>query len=310
MDNDKAKILVEIASYRDPDLLNTVKSALIQSYNPDRIFFSICYQDDNLQDYNILKKNKHCKIWYLKDSDTKGPCYARYLCQQMLDDEAFVFQIDAHMRFVKNWDNKMIEQLLALKDEKATISFYPPNLENDMDSLPLDDSIFNHPVLSNINIAKNFHDDDYFISFDSISNNSDNRQPTKSSFIAAGNFFSFSNAHREVLHDPEMCWFGDELPMSIRYYTHGWNNYCPTECYIYHKYLRKNRFIPKSYPAGKEREEKRFKQLLNLDNENYDMGKFGFGKQRTLKQFEEYAGIDFSKKLILKKNKTGWFTHG
>lgn len=310
MVNGKDKILIEIAAYRDPDLVNTISSALIQANNPDRISFSICYQGDDLRDYNLLKKFNHCKIKHLKDSETKGPCYARYLCQQMLDDENYVFQIDSHMRFVKHWDDKMITQLLSLNDKKATISFYPTNLINDMESVPVNDEVFDYPTLSNVNIAKCFHErGSYFISFNSIPHNNKDRL-ARSPFISAGNFFSFADAHREVLHDPEMCWYGDELPMSIRYYTYGWNNYCPTECYIYHKYLRKNRFIPKSYSMGKEREEKRLIQLLNLNHEDYDMGKFGLGKQRTLKQFEEYAGIDFSKKLILKKNKTGWFTHG
>ena len=36
-----AKILVEIASYKDPELLNTINSALVQADNPNRVYFSI-----------------------------------------------------------------------------------------------------------------------------------------------------------------------------------------------------------------------------------------------------------------------------
>lgn len=295
MDHHNDKILVEIAAYHDPDLLNTVRSALTQADYPDRIFFSICYQSDDMKDYIALKKIKNCKIRYLRESKSKGPCYARYLCQQFLSDEKYVFQIDAHSRFVKHWDSEMIKQLLSLNDDKATISFYPPNLEKDMDLLPVDDSMFDQPASSTVNLAKKFHDDSYFIECES--HFIDERdQPAKSPFIAAGNFFSFASAHREVLHDPEMCWYGDELPMSIRYYTHGWNNYCPSQCYIYHKYLRKNRAVPSSYTEGKQKEDTRLEQLLDLNHENHDMGKYGLGKARTLQQFEQFAGIDFAHK--------------
>lgn len=298
MDNTQAKILVEIAAYREPDLLNTVNSALVQADHPDRVFFAICYQGDDMKDYIALKKIKNCKIKYLRDTKTRGPCYARYLCQQLLRDEQYVFQVDAHMRFVKHWDTKMIEQLLSLNDQKATISFYPPNLEKDMDQLPVDDSIFNHPAPSTMNIAKKFHDEDYFIECDSRFIEQDQNQPARSPFIAAGNFFSFADVHREVLHDPEMCWYGDELPMSIRYYTHGWNNYCPSECYVYHKYYRENRAIPESYAESKIKEDKKLEQLLNLDHADHDLGEFGLGKERTLQQFEEYSGLDFAHKTV------------
>ena len=145
-DNNNDKILILIAAYCDDELLNTVKSALTQADNPDRIYFSICYQSDNLEDYEELKKIKNCRIKYLKASEAKGSCYARYLCKQMIEDEKYVFQIDAHMRFVKHYDTKLIEQLLSLNDPNASISFYPPKCTEEMMKKPVDDKIFDVPA--------------------------------------------------------------------------------------------------------------------------------------------------------------------
>ena len=111
MNNSKDKILVEIAAFCDPEVVNTVKSALIQADYPERIHFSICYQSDNIDDYNELMKVKNCKIKHLKESEARGSVYARYLCQQMIKDEKYIYQIDSHMRFVKHWDTKIIKQL-------------------------------------------------------------------------------------------------------------------------------------------------------------------------------------------------------
>ena len=310
MHNDD-KILVEIAAYCDPDLLTTVKSALIQADNPDRIHFSICYQSDNMEDYKELQKIKNCKIKHLKKSEAKGPCYARYLCQQMIDDEEYVFQIDAHMRFTKHWDNKMIEQLLSIKDKKAMISFYPPSLSKELESLPIDDKAFDTPSSNKpiVNEGKFFcGDTSYFIAFQPFTHDKKEGQiPVKGAFIAAGNFFSFAEIHKTILHDPEMYYSGDELPMSIRYYTHGWNNYCPNQCYVYHKYLRKERIVPKNTAKISKRETEKFAQLIGLDTKQHNLGEYGLGKERTLKQFEEFAGIDFSKKLLSISAQTGQF---
>ena len=125
MENKNDTILVEIAAYCDPEVVNTVHSAIIQADYPERVHFAICYQSDNLEDYNELKKVKNCKIKYLKESEARGSVYARYLCQQLIADEKFIFQIDSHMRFVKHWDTKLIEQLLSLNDKKQYYLYIP-----------------------------------------------------------------------------------------------------------------------------------------------------------------------------------------
>ena len=306
------KILVEVASYQDPDLLNTIRSAIIQADYPNRVFFSVCYQGDDLEDYHKLEKINNCKAIHLWESEVKGPCYARYLCQRLLEDEQYVFQIDSHMRFAKHWDSKMIEQLLALNDKKAMLSCYPPALTKEMKLKSFDDVAFSAPSANRtiVNYAKRFRgpDDDYFLKFDSVTIDATvSKEPFRGPFIAAGNFFSFAEAHREVLHDPEMYWCGDELPMSVRYYTHGWNNYCPSKCYVYHQYFRAERIVPQVNVSVGSKEKERLAQLLKIKDYGYNLGQYGLGKERTLKQFEEFAGIDFSKKLIYMNAENGLF---
>lgn len=307
MENNE-KIIVEIAAYRDPELLNTVKSALMQADNPDRITFAICYQSDDLTNYNELKKIKNCKIKYLKEAEAKGSCYARYLCQKMIEDEKYLFQIDSHMRFVKHWDSKLIEELLSLNDSKACISFYPPNCTEEMMSLPLNDKTFDLPGSGAVMYTNGFRENgSLFLACQSylIDKNEDKRL-IKDPFISAGNFFAFAQIHKEVLHDPEMYFYGDELPMAIRYYTNGWNNYCGGKSYVYHNYHRKGQSFPKG-DNNMANEQTRFKRLLNIDNENYDMGEFGLGTERTVEDFEKFAGIDFKKRIVYMSAENGEF---
>ena len=308
MENKKDTILVEIAAYCDPEVVNTVHSAIIQADYPDRVHFAICYQSDNLDDYNELKKVKNCKIKYLKESEARGSVYARYLCQQLIADEKFIFQIDSHMRFVKHWDTKLIEQLLSLKDNKAILSVYPPFCTEDMMKKPLDDEIYDNPADGGVMYTNGFRDKNtYFLSSNSLPiKNDDPKAYKRNAFIAGGNFFTFSDAHRVVLHDKDMYFYGDEMPMSIRLFTHGWNVYNPGESYVYHQYERKNQKFPPVTNAMKI-ENKRLMALLGLEGTTEEVGEFSLGTERTLKEYEEFAGIEFKTKTVYMKAETGEF---
>lgn len=308
---EKETILVEIASYCDKELLNTVNSAIVQAEYPDRIHFAICYQSDDLNDYQELKKINNCKIIHLTKADAKGSVYARYLCQSLIDNEKYIYQIDAHMRFVKHWDTKIINQLLSLNDKKAVLSGYPPAMTPEMFHLPLNDKIYDNPGSGIVMYAKDFRTvpkDSYFISCASklITPNSPLAHK-KNAFTAAGNFFTFSQAHKEVKYDPSMYFYGDELPMSIRLYTHGWNFYNPSESYIYHQYKKEKQEFPGLKGDTMSCENKRFKNLLGIINDEIIPPEFGLGQVRSIKDYEENFGINFENKTISNLAKSGDF---
>ena len=308
--NNKDKILIEIASYRDPELLNTINSAMIQADNKDRIYFAICLQSNDKEVLKKLKQMNNVRLSYMKEEDARGSCYARYLCQKLIEDEKYIYQIDSHMRFTKHWDTLMIKELESLNDPKTSISFYPPHCTEEMLKLPLDDPKFDNPAPGGTMHAYYFSKDEkHFIRCGCNTNrDSLDKEPVlkKNPLISAGNFFSYASIHKEVMHDPNMYFYGDEMPMAIRYYTYGWNNYCSTHSYIYHQYEKKDQKWPER-PAKYKSEDKRFEELLNLDGKNFDMQEFGLGKVRTLKDFEEYSGINFKERTISMATEIGDF---
>ncbi len=305
MSIEKDTILIEISAYKESELLKTVQSALIQADNPNRIHLAICYQDNDLKIYNELIKIKNCRIKYFKEEETKGLCFARYHCQHMIEDEKYILQIDAHMRFVKHWDTAMIKQLLGTKDKRAIISFYPQNCKEEMMSLEVDDEIFDNPSKACVLYAKNFKDyPSYFINLSSYPIEKKDGLYRKNPFISGGNFFSFSKVHKEVYNDPDMLFYADELAMAIRLFTYGWNVYVPNESYIYHQYERKNRAFPK-ITNGMIKEYKRFSQLIRISNKENNLGEYDLGTKRTLKDFEKFSGIDFENRIIAPFAKKG-----
>ena len=305
MNNNEEKILIAIASYCDNQLLNTIESALVQADNPDRVYFAICYQSDDLKDLNKLKELKNCKVKHLKESEARGSCYARYLCHQMIDDQKYIYQIDSHMRFVKHWDNKMIEQLLALNDPKASISTYPPNCSEEEMQLPINDKKFDVPEQGCSMVAEGFHDNLFpFIKMRSFFKDKSYGNRINP-LISANNFFTFSDVYKSVIIDPEMFFYGDEFPMAIRYYTNGINNYSGAESYIYHEYKRENKKFPKTN-GNMRKEQRRFMQLLDTKAQD-SMGIYGLGKQRTLDEFQQLSGIDLKNRIIYMNAELGDF---
>ncbi len=300
------KILVEIASFCDPELLNTINSALIQADYPERVCFSVCYQSDDVEDYEKLKKIKNCKVVWLKEKEATGSCYARYLCQRLIDDEKYIYQIDSHMRFVKHWDTKLIEELLSLNDDKAIISFYPPTCTEEMMKLSLDDTTFDNPSNGGLMCVTEFRTPDS--PFTTINCNSlikgDEKEHKRNAFISAGNLFSFSGLHKEVLHDKNMFFYGDELFMSLKLFTYGWNVYSSGQSYIYHQYNRKNQKFPRVANAM-EKEKNAFVELLNNKNDAIYLEKYDMGTKRTIDEYEKFSGIDFDNRIIYMNAETG-----
>jgi len=132
-------IFVQIASYRDPQLIPTLKSMIENAKNPKKLIIGICRQyhpDDKFDVLDEYKNDKRFRVTDVLYSESKGVCWARNQVQQLYGGEDYTLQIDSHMRFEKNWDEtfiKMIKQLQKKGFEKPLLTGYVSsfNPEND-----------------------------------------------------------------------------------------------------------------------------------------------------------------------------------
>jgi glycosyltransferase involved in cell wall biosynthesis len=133
------KIFIQIASYRDPQLLPTIRDCINNSKYPKNLVFSIAWQhsiEDSWDTLDEFKNDKRFKIIDVPYQDSKGVCWARNAVQQLYTDEKYTLQIDSHMRFDKNWDETligMVGQLQSMGYKKPLLTAYAPsfNPEND-----------------------------------------------------------------------------------------------------------------------------------------------------------------------------------
>ena len=326
-------ILIEIPSYCDPELRNTIEAALKMAANPDRIRFAVCLQDDDPDILEYLGNVPGCRVKHFARADAPGTCAARYECQQLYGGEDFVFHVDPHMRFARYWDVAIIDQWRRCGDPKAILSTRGVDLRKEDLDLPVDSDLFNEyvPAAPGKLAGRMFVEGPgiirglYFVEgrwdprFD-YGNCFYDFNPRPGAFVCAHYVFGPGCSDLDVPVDRYMDFTGDELAVSVRYYTHGYNVYHPGAAFVYHLWRRDLVYgADKLAPSGdkvkvedkmtrKQRQVRRVEKLLGLeDYPDVDLSGFGLGTERSLADFEAYSGMSFRDASIARFCRKGDF---
>jgi [Skp1-protein]-hydroxyproline N-acetylglucosaminyltransferase len=135
------------------------------------------------------------------------------------------------MRFVKNWDEKLLTMLAKCNDPKAILTTYPVGYERNK-SIPAE----NKPPFM---VAEEFGSDGMLRLKGKLLNKTFDK-PIPAYFWVSGFAFSSAEVIREVPYDPHLpfLFFGEEELMNVRLWTHGWNFYAPGQSIIFHLWER------------------------------------------------------------------------
>ena len=302
-------ICIQIADYCDPEDVRTILSARANAMNPDRLHFVVCYQGDDAEKLIEMQKIPNVTIWHVDKEDANGSCSARYRCNLLVKDEDFIMHLDAHMLFARFWDVGMLEQWRACNDPKAILAAYATG------SLPyLDKPLVCDEMIPRIREAK--PPAPRYFSMDSVKVVSYSRNekldsgtdvPARGMFVSGHCLIAPAELDKTILFDPDMFFLGDETPMAIRYWTSGWNIYHPQHIPVYHLYERdygykrgeKEHKVERFFTMERDDPETaRFEQLIRLKDNKINLGKFDIGKERSVEDYQKYAGIDFKERKI------------
>lgn len=227
MDEPTAPLLfVSVASFNDPELLPTIQDAYSQAAHPELLRFGVvdqCVVDryDELPEWK-----EQIRYLWMQARDARGVCFARSILPGMMDGEAYVLQIDSHMRFDPNWDQIMIEQLQALGDSRALLTASP---------MPWTPEAGNTPMPAGKVIKLEQHPDYPMRNRASLVANPTGK-PIPGQRLAAGCLFAASSIYDEVPYDPHLYFNGEELLYAQRLMARGWTIYHPAVLPIYHLY--------------------------------------------------------------------------
>jgi hypothetical protein len=138
----------------------------------------------------------------------------------------------------------------------------------------------------------------------SIDNYQSLTEPIPSRFYSAHFCFTSGNFVKEVPHDPDYYFHGEEISIAVRAYTWGYDLFHPHKTIIFHEYTRKGR--SKQWDDvndwGKRNNacHVRNRKLFGMDGEinDIDFGPYGFGNVRTLEDYEKYSGVSFKRRSV------------
>tara|TARA_B100002019_G_C21274915_1_gene604888 strand:+ start:14380 stop:15681 length:1302 start_codon:yes stop_codon:yes gene_type:complete len=305
-------IFVSIASYRDPELLPTLRDLFIKAKYPDLIRVGLCWQKDESESIEEFIDNENIRIYECDWQKSKGACWARHIIQKFLyEGEEYYFQLDSHHRFKEHWD----EYLKNLYDEapssKPIIGTYGTTYWPDReDTEPLIEEPYR------IVTFDTFTDDGDIVSRPQHIIEHDNHKANNVNLINArllsGHFiFSSGMFVRECIYDPNLYFRGEEITLSARAYTHGYDMFHPTRSVVWHEYLRQREHkhwgdhtkisdFDTLASTRDKRSKQRQRALFNMDPNNLDFKHYGLGNVRSLHDYELYAGLDFKNRRVHK----------
>ena len=301
------KVFIQIASYRDPELLPTIKSCLENAKFPENLVFGVARQfhmDDKFDDLTEYENDSRFKILNIPYQESKGVCWARNQVQQLYDNEEYTLQIDSHMRFEKEWDETiigMIKQLQDLGIPKPLLTGYVSSYD------PNNDPHGRVRVPWRMVFDKFIPEGAIFFLPETIPDWQNIDLPVPSRFYSAHFCFTLGSFAKEVQHNPDFYFHGEEISIAVRAFTHGYDLFHPHKVVIWHEYTRNGRV--KHWDDDKEWYRKNAsshllnRKLFGMDNLTQEghNSKYGFGNVRTLRDYEKYTGILFSKRMVQKE---------
>jgi hypothetical protein len=299
------KIFIQIASYRDPELVKTIEDCIANAKKPKNLVFGIARQfhpDDKFDDLSKWKDDKRFRVLDIPYLESEGACWARHLIQQLYQGEEYTLQIDSHMRFEKDWDDtliKMVKQLQKKGHKKPLLTGYVSSFN------PENDPAERVREPWQMAFDRFIPEGAVFFLPETIPNWEQLTEPIPSRFYSAHFCFTVGEFSKEVQHDPEYYFHGEEISIAARAYTHGYDLFHPHKVVIWHEYTRKGR--TKQWDDDKKWVDRNNKchlknrKLFGMDGEVYnpeDFGEFGFGTERTLRDYEKFSGLLFSRRAV------------
>ena len=300
------KIFIQIASYRDPQLVPTIKDCIKNAKKPENLVFSIAWQrskEDEWDNLDEFSNDKRFKIIDINYEDSKGACWARNQLQQQYNGEEYTIQLDSHHRFAENWDEdciKMIKQLQKKGHKKPLLTGYVSSFDPDNDPAGRIQAPWK------MNFDRFIPEGAVFFLPATIDDYQQRTEPVPARFYSAHFCFTLGSFVKEVPHDPEYYFHGEEISIAVRAYTWGYDLFHPHKTVVWHEYTRKGRKKQwdddKQWVTKNVSCHKRNRKLFEMDGEvkDIDFGVYDFGKERTLEDYERYAGISFKKRAVQK----------
>jgi hypothetical protein len=290
------RIFVSIPSYRDPQLVPTVRDCLAKASHPERLTFAICWQHADDEQLPESFRGDQFRLLDVDWRGSRGACWARAKVMDLWDGEEWYLQLDSHHRFVPDWDVALLDEAARTGSDRPVLTAYPPPFSPDQ-------PIPTERIPMSIQY-KGFRPDGLpSFSPSPIADWEQRTRPHRSRFVSAAFLFAPGSFVRDVPYDPELYFDGEEITLAVRAFTHGYDLFEPSRTIVWHQYMRSDQrkhwddHTGDDGPAWHALNDvslRKIRQLFDAPS----VGRFGLGVERTLLEYESYAGISFHHRQV------------
>lgn len=303
------RIFVQVAAYRDPELLPTLRDCIARAAQPDLLTFGLMWQHDDGDSLAEFTDDPRVRVISCHFSESLGVCWARRQLQQLYAGEQYTLSLDSHHRFVDSWDRELRTQFAALAHPKAVLTTYLP---------PYEPGAGLHDRADAVILAADYFDRGGALLFQpyTVDDGTVLAEPQRARFYSAHFAFSRGEFITDCPHDPQLYFLGEEISIAVRAFTHGYDLYHPSRNVAFHRYSSEDR--PRHWhdhgaDVGERRgawrldlhSKRRMRVLLGMEPGEIEWGTFGLGQQRTLSDYEDFAGVDFAARHISDEARQG-----
>lgn len=323
------EIFVNLASFRDSKRCGeTIKSLFENAKDPSKVFVGLIEQNDPSDGSCVVE---YCQLYGVSTGRRRafgedlsanrpkcphfdqirllavfniaamGPVLARSYARKVISNEEYCLQIDAHSDFASHWDLLLKQQWKAIGNEYGILSTVPPPVTAKSSMEPGGNNQTEVPRQCQVSIAAQG-----IPKYESPADGKaqDLERPLLSHAWSAA--FSFAKCHLEenAPYDnfaPQLL-DAEQFSRFARFWTRGYDVYTPTRNIVFHDYASNPDGIdPKGWtqkPRIRNIALKRMRTLLQIrggessQSAQANLGLFGLGKRRTMRQLMDFVGID------------------
>ena len=309
------KIFIALAAYCEPELRLTIEDCIRKAQFSGRLRFGICMQYDNNE---VPEAREDCiddlldkpqfKIMKFEHRESKGGCWARNLAQSQYDGEDYTLEVDAHSRFIQNWDTILIKMMHDLPSDKPLISTFPTLYfrENGQDKLLDSDD------LSKVQTTLVEHwSGEGWVNHPKKYIPENSKFPRRTRILSGAFVFTYGIWNVEVMQDPEHYYTGEEFALTLRSFTSGYDLFDPSQIVVWHRcHPKPNRKHFSDYErehAGNPYHAHAVQrlQILLKGDPNGELGRYTLGKERTLEDYYIFSGLNCENMTIHPDAKIG-----
>lgn len=306
-------IFVQIPCYRDFEINKTIASAINNASGEVKIIFGVhlCLLFDS--EIEVKTEYSDWAVVRCKKSiapENIGLQQSRYIANEFYNGEDYYLQIDSHMRFTKNWDLEaisMIKNYLNMGIQKPLITAYPPAYQYDDDNKT-------EKIDPNVNNVTRilFTENPRQFKKTLIPTQTAHRIPENCFYTASvsGGFIFTFGSFANIKPNPKIAFWGEEPLIAARAFTHGFNLVVPNVSLVWHLYASQQPYSKIRRHHAWRDFEKEWSGMVRFSDIEYRaifteniISQYAFGEQRSLQQYEEFSGLNFTTGTI---SQDGW----